>query len=131
MIGVHLKGCGCPKCVGSHGEMKISKFLDKHNIPYEVQYIIHNESELSKRNRFYVDFNLKEHDIFIEFNGQHHYENVKHFHSHGFTFEDQQQRDKALRIYCEQNKIKLIEIPYWDINNIDTILAKELDGIIK
>lgn len=127
----HMKGDGCPICAGSHGEREISKFLDKHSIPYEVQYVIQNESLFSKRDKFYVDFKLKEHDVFIEFNGQHHYESVKHFHSHGFAFEDQQERDIALRLYCEEHKIKLIEIPYWDISNIDTILSKELKSIIK
>lgn len=131
IAGIHMKGCGCPKCAGSHGEREISKFLDKHSIPYEVQYVIQNESLFSKRDKFYVDFKLKDHDVFIEFNGQHHYESVKHFHSHGFAFEDQQERDMALRLYCEERKIKLIEIPYWDINNIDTILSKELKSIIK
>lgn len=33
----------------------------------------------------------------------------------------------ALRQYCKEHGIKLIEIPYWDYDNIETILNKELD----
>ena len=28
--------------------------------------------------------------------------------------------------YCNDNNIKLIRIPYWDFNNIEKILKKEL-----
>jgi hypothetical protein len=41
-------------------------------------------------------------------------------------FEQQKERDFALRQYCEENKIKLIEIPYWDFDKIEEILRKEL-----
>lgn len=29
--------------------------------------------------------------------------------------------------YCKQNGIKLIRIPYWNLNNIESILDKELE----
>ena len=29
--------------------------------------------------------------------------------------------------YCKDNNIKLITIPYWEKNNIEKILIKELD----
>ena len=77
-----------------------------------------------------IDFFLPKHNIAIEFNGAQHYKPIKLFGGEE-KFIQQQERDMTLRLYCEQNKIKLIEIPYWDINNIDTILTKELDGIIK
>lgn len=128
--GSHMRGCGCPKCFGSHGEREISKFLDKHNIGYDVQYVVLNDNLFNKRMQFHVDFKIKDKDIFIEYNGEHHYEHVKHFQSHGFSFEDQQERDMALRQYCYRHKIKLIEIPYWDFDNIETILTKELKSFL-
>ena len=42
------------------------------------------------------------------------------------AFEKQQLRDEAVRYYCKIHKIKLIEIPYKDLNNIEKILTKEL-----
>ena len=36
----------------------------------------------------------------------------------------QQERDNALRLYCKEHRIKLIEIPYNKINDIENILNK-------
>ena len=30
-------------------------------------------------------------------------------------------------VYCKENNIKLIRIPYWEFNNIENILSKELN----
>lgn len=35
-------------------------------------------------------------------------------------------RDTIKTIYCKENEIKLIRIPYWDFDNIEEILCKEL-----
>ena len=32
--------------------------------------------------------------------------------------------DNIKRQYCQQNNIKLIEIPYWDYDNIDNIVKQ-------
>lgn len=37
------------------------------------------------------------------------------------------ERDNAVRQYCEEHKIKLIEIPYTEYDNIEEILTKELN----
>jgi hypothetical protein len=42
-------------------------------------------------------------------------------------FAHQQERDNAVRQYCEEHKIKLIEIPYTEYDNIEEILTKELN----
>ena len=41
-------------------------------------------------------------------------------------FEHQQERDYALRKYCKEHKIKLIEIPYTEYGNVEELLSKEL-----
>ena len=38
----------------------------------------------------------------------------------------QQARDAALRRYCHEEKIRLLEIPYTDFDRIDEILEREL-----
>ena len=43
--------------------------------------------------------------------------------------EDRKIRDTIKNIYCQQNNIKLIRIPYWDFNNIEQILKQELNLI--
>ena len=73
----------------------------------------------------FVDFYLPNHNMFIEYNGKQHYEN-KWFFKDKTSFEQQQERDYALRQYCKEHKIKLIEIPYTKIKKINEILDKAL-----
>jgi len=73
-----------------------------------------------------VDFYLPSNNIIIEYNGIQHYKQKEYFGGDN-ALEQQQERDMALRQYCKEHNIKLIEIPYWDYDNIETILNKELD----
>ena len=41
----------------------------------------------------------------------------------------QKEHDKRKRNYAKDNNIKLLEIWYWDFNNIENILIKELNLI--
>lgn len=121
----HLQGAGCPVCKNSNGEERVSLFLDRNNIVYVPQYKIPNEYLFSKNKKMFVDFYLPKHNTIIEYNGtQHYYET--HFWSGGRRLCAQQERDDAVRKYCKDHKIKLIEIPFWKYNNIEAILKKEL-----
>jgi hypothetical protein len=67
---------------------------------------------------------LPDYKTIIEYNGIQHYEENAVFSTR--TLEQQQERDYALRQYCKEHNIKLIEIPYTDYDNIEEILTKEL-----
>lgn len=41
-------------------------------------------------------------------------------------FKEGQEKDNIKRNYCNNNNIKLLEIPYWDYENIEEILSREL-----
>ena len=41
-------------------------------------------------------------------------------------FQDIKKRDSIKTTYCKDNDIKLIRIPYFDYDNIETILSTEL-----
>ena len=73
----------------------------------------------------YIDFFVPLFNIAIEYNGEQHYKPVRPFGG-TLSFKRQQERDNALRQYCIEHEITLIEIPYWDYDNIETILNKEL-----
>lgn len=124
--GNHLTGYGCPYCNESHGEREIAKWLDSRGVQYKRQYIIIPEQVLFGRNKFRADFYLPDHNTIIEFNGKQHYEYSKFYHRTEEDFVNQQDRDQRLRVYCKKNKIRLIEIPYTDFNNIEKILSKKL-----
>ena len=123
--GGHLHGAGCPKCKRSLGEESVEGFLKEHNIEYLPQYCIKNENLFCFNERFLVDFYLPDYNTFIEFNGEQHYKPIK-WYGGQVKFEQQQERDYALRQYCKEHNIKLIEIPYTEFNNIESVLTKEL-----
>ena len=60
------------------------------------------------------------------------YDGHQHFHPVDFAgkgkewaeerFEEDKRRDKVKNLYCENNKIKLIRIPYFEFENIENIL---------
>ena len=122
----HKRGNGCPYCQKSHGEERIEKFLKLHNIEFSRQHKVFNENLFCKNKKFFVDFFLTKYNIVIEFNGAQHYRPVDLFGGQK-TFIQQQSRDVSLRLYCNEHKIKLIEIPYTEYDNIETILKKNLN----
>lgn len=122
-----LEGHGCRCNRVSKGEDKISKCLDLYKIKYITEYRFNNCKYKSK---LPFDFYLPDYNMCIEYDGEQHYipvtfggitkeqavENLKQY----------QLRDDIKTIYCQDNNIKLLRIPYWEINNIEEILNKEL-----
>lgn len=125
----HLSGQGCPICKDSKGEKRIAEYLLKEKVNYIAQKKIHNENLFCNNKFFYVDFYLPSFNAIIEYNGVQHYKNVPYFHEQQDSkrdYEEQKTRDYAIKVYCKEHGIRLIEIPYWDYDNIETILKKEL-----
>ena len=116
----HLRGAGCPKCYRSHGETKIAKLLSEKNVIYKEQHKVHSNNRIYKID-FYIEYNNKKYAI--EYNGIQHYEPVDYFGGEE-KFISQQQRDFELKIYCQNNNIKLFEIKY------DSNIEDELTNII-
>ena len=68
------------------------------------------------------DFYLPEYNICIEFDGQHHYRDI-----FGISkLENTQSHDNIKNLYCYNNDIKIIRIPFWEGSNIADILSKEI-----
>lgn len=122
----HLYGVGCPHCRESHGEQKIRKFLENYEIDFIPQYKIENTFLFCNRRELRVDFYLPSRNVFIEFNGEQHYMPVKIFGGQR-AYDLQVERDFSLKEYCKENKIKLIEISYKEIDDIEKILAIKLN----
>lgn len=114
-----LKKAPCPKCkrFNSKGELAIKKILDKHEIHYESQKRF---EKLSKTLSF--DFFLPEENVLIEFQGEQHYHPIKYFGGEE-KFKKQIENDNKKRIFCKNEKYKLLEISYQEINNIEKILS--------
>ena len=116
-----LSGYGCPKCNASEGEKKIAKYLDSRNIEYKQQYKF---NDCRSKNKLPFDFYIPSKNIAIEYDGRQHYEIIDYFDGlDGFI--DTKVRDTIKTVYCKENNIKLIRIPYWDFDKIEEILEKE------
>lgn len=120
-------GSGCPRCVQSHGERAISMYLDNNQIPYTTQKTF-DDCVYEQKLKF--DFFLPTINTTIEYDGQQHFFPVD-FASRGkewaeAEYEKNRIKDKIKTDYCTDNGITLIRIPYYDIGNIDNILASAL-----
>jgi hypothetical protein len=119
----HLSGRGCPLCNSSDGENIIRGFLKNNNFVFKEQ-VKFDDCFLDKKLSF--DFYVPSLNMLIEYNGIQHYEKIDFYHQGKYNFEYQQKRDKIKKEYCICNKINLLEIPYWEKNNIENILKREL-----
>lgn len=120
-----LEGRRCPVCAESKGEQIIRKYLEKYNIIYEPQKEFEGLLGLGNGNLSY-DFYLPSINLLIEFQGQQHEQYIPGFHSSKKDFEKQLEHDARKKEYAKENNMKLLEIWYWNFDNVEDILAKEL-----
>ena len=64
-------------------------------------------------------------NILIEFQGIQHEQPIKYFGGKE-KFEKQKEHDKRKRDYAKQHNIELLEIWYWDFNDIEQILNEKI-----
>lgn len=91
-------------------------FLNDHNIQYTRQKVFIGCKNI---NNLPFDFFLDLHGIAIEYDGEFHYNQYGDFND----LESQQKRDAIKTKYCEENDIILLRIPYWEKDNIESILS--------
>ena len=118
----------CNKCNVSLGEDKIENFLINYSIKYKIQYT-YNDCKSIRTLPF--DFYLPDYNILIEYDGEQHFK-PRDFKGEGYNkalnnFIGIKVRDTIKNIYCKNNNIKLIRIPYWYLDDIETILINELN----
>lgn len=118
-----LDGWGrCPKCFQTHskGERRIKKWLDAHEVSYEMEYPKSLNGHVLR-----FDFYLPQFDLYIEFQGKQHYESVAFFDERS-SLKKRQTYDKIKRAYCGD---RLLEIPYYDIDKIDDVLSQKVQRL--
>ncbi|MGL6175107.1 MAG: hypothetical protein ACRC1P_10930 [Cellulosilyticaceae bacterium] len=113
----------CPICNESKGERYISSILNKYDIDCIKQKRF---SECVYKNPLPFDFYISSLNTCIEYDGEQHFIPFEYFGGdEGLMMT--QLRDGIKDSYCEDNGIKLIRIPYWDFDNIEEILIRELN----
>lgn len=118
--------CKCSNCTSSKGEKKINIFLTENNINFKPQKNYDNLIGI-RGGQLSYDFYLPKYNLLIEYQGEQHEKYIHGLHFNYSSFERQEEHDRRKREYASINNIKLLEIWYWDLDNIEKILSKELD----
>lgn len=122
-----LRGRRCPQCFESKGEQKIRLFLKQKGISFLSQYEFKNlQSDKGNPLRFdfalFYDIKKANLALLVEYDGEFHFN--KYYEDQ--NFETLQYHDSLKNEYCKNHNIPLVRIPYWEFDNIETILINEL-----
>lgn len=117
-------GKRCPRCIFSRGEDAIETWLSNNNINHTSQQEF---EDCKDKRKLRFDFYLPTHNICIEYQGRQHYEEIEYFGGVK-ALKSLQKRDRIKKEYCKLNSIYLIEIPYWDFQNIQGILEEVIQN---
>lgn len=118
---------GCPECYQSSGEYKLGKLLDKMGFDVTPQYSF-KDCRYKKKLRF--DYYDETNNIAFEYQGEQHYRPVNFGGMSNEKaikdFQDNQKRDSVKKQYCFDNNIKLVCVPYWEYDNMEHFLIKNI-----
>lgn len=118
-----VRPTGCPICQESKGEVAVAKTLDKLNINYKKQVRF---TECRDKKPLPFDFHIIDQKILIEYQGLQHYEPVNFGGDYIQEFESIKKRDSIKLSWCVKNGYKLVLIPYWQKDNIQNIIEREV-----
>lgn len=112
----------CPKCSKSEsiGEKKIRHYLEEHKINFITQKWFKDCRDI---NPLPFDFYLPDKNTIIEFDGRQHFGETNYF---SYSYEKTKAHDEIKNEYCKKNNIKLIRIPFWNYNKIESILQQKI-----
>lgn len=104
---LHTTSCGCNK---SKGELVCRTLLEKQGVDFIQQYQFEDCINPKTGKQLFFDFYLPDYNCCIEYDGEQHFKDKSLF-SHD-NFEERCYRDKVKNLYCFENEIILIRIPY-------------------
>lgn len=110
-----VSSCGCIK---SKNERRIALWLDDHHIGYERQRTF---DDCKNINPLRFDFYISTKKTVIEYDGEFHYMKIGNLNN---DLEYQQNNDHIKDQYCAENNIRILRIPYWEKDNIESILSE-------
>ena len=116
--------CGC---LSSFGEYNIKQYFINNKIKFESQKRFDDLLGLGNGLLSY-DFYIPQYNLLIEAQGQQHIAPKKLFGGEE-QFQKQKEHDKRKREYAKKNGYRLLEIWYYDYNNVNTILDNYLKNI--
>ena len=115
----------CPMCsyIGnnSKGNKAVEEYLKNNNIYYEREKKFKTLKGIKKQNNLRFDFYLPKLNICIEYDGEQHFKPIELFGGEK-QYKIQVENDNIKNKFCKENNIKLIRIPYYELNNIPNFL---------
>lgn len=109
----------CPKCNYSKGEKKIENYLLENNIIFEAQKEFEGLIGVGGGNLSY-DFYSPNYNLLIEYQGEFHDGSSGEYSKK--YLKTQKEHDKRKKEYIKKINFTLLEIWYWDFENIEKIL---------
>lgn len=124
-------GKGCPYCNQSMGEKKMISILENKGFSILKQHTFSDCVYIGKLRFDAYDIN---NNITYEYQGQQHYYPVD-FAGKGEEwainqYNIGQSRDEIKRKFCKENNITLIEVPYWEYDNMKDFLENKIKNVI-
>jgi len=120
----------CPSCNQSKGEKKMISILESFGYIPLTQYSF---SDCRYKYKLRFDAYVKELNILFEYQGECHYIPIDYAgkgkewaKAH---FDISQERDFIKREYCIKNNIPLVEVPYWEFDNMEYFLLHKINNI--
>ena len=114
----------CPYCIAPKGEKRIEKYLEENKVLFEPQKK-YDDLFGVKNGSLSYDFYIPQLNLLVEYQGEQHCRPIDYFGGQEY-FEIQQEHDRRKREYAKQNNIELLEIWYYDFENIEQILENRL-----
>lgn len=121
-----LRGKGCPKCGIRHSSYMqiVEDYLDNHGIQYVKEKRF---DDCVNVRPLPFDYYIESMNTCIEVDGEFHYRvNSVYKNNRHAEYEEVMKRDNIKTNYCQKNNIKLIRLPYFEKDNFESILDKEL-----
>lgn len=122
---------GCPKCnIRSKGEFRVMNHLESTGVDYIPQFTTTKCKNIRPlRFDFAIIGNNGSVKMFIEYDGIQHFEPIDYFGGED-NFLYVKKNDEIKNDYCNENDIPLIRIPYWEFDNIETILDDHVASLV-
>lgn len=122
----HTQSCGC---ISSLGQEKINSYFVKHHIHFKPEYSmkIDGINGIARYDFALLD-NIGNPISLIEYHGRQHYEVVYDWNDSEEMLVERQRKDELKRKWAVDNNIPLYEIPYWEFENIESILSNIIDA---
>ncbi len=104
---------------GSKGNNLIAKILKQLDINFYTEYIFKDCINPQTNRPLKFDFYLPDYNCCVEYDGEQHFKGWRKSTNVLESLHKIQYRDNIKNNYCENNKIKLVRIPYIDFNKIN------------